>query len=242
MNPTIRIHPVGNGSLHHLITSTSKHILIDCRIRSGSEGDNDKSQYDSKADLLERLPRNADGRPYVDLFILTHPDDDHCGGFDKHFYTGDPANYSDRNNKDQILVDELWVTKLVTDENACKDAKCINAERERRYKLYSSESRSNESSYNRLTMIGYDSDKEYEECPNYVPGKTYTRWAGVDHKDIDIFIHGPFKESLVTDNANKQEDDPKNNSSIIAQYTLYDSSAHKHSLELLEGGDADHYR
>jgi ribonuclease BN (tRNA processing enzyme) len=243
-NPYIRIYPVGNGSLTLLKTATEKFILIDCKLRDLAEGDNDKSICDCKADLLKRLPKDSKNRPYVDLFVLTHPDLDHCQGFAKHFYTGDQANYTSKNNKDEILIDELWVTKLVTDKEACDDAKTIEKERKRRYKLYSGDDRSNESSYNRLSMIGYDSEEKYSECPSHVPGETVEYWAGTSHSDASIFIHGPFKESLVTDNANenKEEKDRKNNSSVIAQYTLYDSSKQKAKLELLEGGDADHYR
>ena len=242
--PHARFYPTDNGSLHYLRTASGKHIIIDCNFREGAADENDDAKFDCKADLLKRLPTDADGRPYVDLFVLTHPDNDHCRGFEKHFYTGDPADYSDEDNEDQILINELWVTKLVTDDKACDDAKAIEKERQRRYNLYGGTSRDNETDYNRLTMIGYDSDEKYAECPSYVPGQYANHWAGQDHYDIDIFIHAPFKESLVTDNANKnvEEKDRRNNSSIVAQYTLYNGSNQSHKMEILEGGDADHYR
>jgi metal-dependent hydrolase (beta-lactamase superfamily II) len=54
------------------------------------------------------LPDDAK-RAHIDTFILTHPDQDHCRGFEEIFYTGDPSefNESDRRNG-LIIIDELW--------------------------------------------------------------------------------------------------------------------------------------
>ena len=48
----------------------------------------------------------------VDLFVNTHPHADHCDGFDENFYTGDPDDYDDEDDKDKIVIGELWPTPM----------------------------------------------------------------------------------------------------------------------------------
>ena len=43
--------------------------------------DGKQISYDVKKDLLAELNRDSQGHPYVDLFVSTHPHDDHCIGF-----------------------------------------------------------------------------------------------------------------------------------------------------------------
>ncbi|MEL6945616.1 MAG: hypothetical protein AAFO82_23415, partial [Bacteroidota bacterium] len=172
-----------------------------------------------------------------DLFILTHPDDDHCHGFEKHFYTGKPNNYSDKDKgENKILIDEMWVTKLIYGE-VCSDAETIREEVKRRRKLYDSTDRSNETPYNRLSMIGYDTDATFGNCPYHIPGDLVKDFVGITHTNLEIFIHSPFKKSLIE----AQAKNDRNASSIVCQYKLKrdDSNAY---FNLLEGGDADHYR
>ncbi len=53
---------------------------------------------------------------YVDLFILSHGDEDHLHGFKTNFYQGDPKNYKKKNQEDgveihdpgDLLVSTIW--------------------------------------------------------------------------------------------------------------------------------------
>lgn len=237
MNPFVRIYPVFNGTCVLLKTSSSKTILIDCKITKLADDPNDQDNYDVKNDLLDHLERDDRGRPFVDLFVLTHPDKDHCHGFSNHFYCGQESNYTKKDKEEsRILIDEMWVTKLIYGE-VCDDAETIRDEVIRRRKLYGSDSRDRETSYNRLTMIGYDTDETFVDCPFYVPGQLVEDFAGKYHSDVEIFIHNPFKKSLIESEAN----DDRNAASIVCQYKLKRTDSNKY-LNLLEGGDADHYR
>jgi len=79
MSSTITLFPVGNGdmTLIALGDTAQTKILIDCNIR-GSADDPDDPTRDVAADLRRRLRRDPRGRPYVDAFLLSHPDQDQC--------------------------------------------------------------------------------------------------------------------------------------------------------------------
>lgn len=234
--PKIRIYPVFNGTCILLVTADNLYILIDCKITRTSEDPNNQEAYDVKRDLLDILPENEYGAPYVHLFVLTHPDQDHCHGFANHFYTGTPEGYKSSHREAQlIMVDEIWSTKLIYGE-VCTDALCIRKEVNRRRNLYKNPSRDQETSFSRLTMIGYNDDNLYNDCPYYIPGDTVNRIAGKTTNYLSVFLHAPFKKSLISAQATAD----RNSASIVAQYTLFNSQGLQ--LKLLEGGDADHYR
>ena len=52
-----------------------------------------------KKSLAKELKRNSNNNPFVDLFINTHPHQDHCLGFEKNFYCGSPNDYKDTHRK-----------------------------------------------------------------------------------------------------------------------------------------------
>ena len=87
---SIKYYPVDNGDMSLITLSDDTTILIDCKINPSSKEDNNE-KYDVKADLL-RSVKYKNKIPFVDVFILTHPDKDHCCGFENNFYTGDPQN------------------------------------------------------------------------------------------------------------------------------------------------------
>ena len=74
MTAKLCFFPVGNGDMTLIQTEDEKNILIDCRIRDGEEHPDVRSQ------LREKLSRDSEGRLFVNLFIWTHPDSDHCDG------------------------------------------------------------------------------------------------------------------------------------------------------------------
>ena len=79
---TIHHFPVGNGDMTLLkIASGDKYhyVLTDMHIRQNGEDDSDK------CDVLEELhgilEKDSDNRPYIDVLILSHPDEDHIRGY-----------------------------------------------------------------------------------------------------------------------------------------------------------------
>src|SRR3546814_18580119 len=72
-------------------------VLVDVHIRQAAD-DADDPACDVAAELRKRLKRDADGRPYVDAFLQSHPDKDHCGGLEQTLHLGPIADYTDSKN------------------------------------------------------------------------------------------------------------------------------------------------
>lgn len=94
MEHIIKYYPVGNADCTLIKLDNGKTIIVDCQILADlTDGHGKQVMFDVKADLLKELHKDAAGRSYVDLFISTHPHDDHCKGFAGNFYHGDVADY-----------------------------------------------------------------------------------------------------------------------------------------------------
>lgn len=240
MNHKIKFYPVDNGDTT-LITLTDKStILVDCKMRTSAEDEDDTTKYDVKKDLLNSIQkRDTDKKPFLDLFILTHPDKDHCHGFDKHFYKGKPENYGKANKEnDEIIIDEMWVTSMLFNGSSNEDAKAFKKEAERRRKLWENDDAEKDKPGNRIRMIGYDGDKRFENLPASVPGDIQNQINGSKKNNFEFFIHSPFKNTLIEATAEKD----KNFSSIVLQARFKINSTDKdYAALVLLGGDADHY-
>ena len=81
METIITFFPVdcGDMTLIALGDKAKTTILIDCNIRAAADDSSDSTR-DVAGDLRDRLNRDMNGRPYVDAFLLSHPDQDHCSG------------------------------------------------------------------------------------------------------------------------------------------------------------------
>src|SRR5436189_4113545 len=104
MTAKITFFPVGNGDMTLLRLESGRTLLIDCRIRAAAD-DPDDDTRDVAADLRERLDRDGQNRLFVDAFLQTHPDADHCTGLRNHFHLGPPADYNTKDDK--IFIREL---------------------------------------------------------------------------------------------------------------------------------------
>lgn len=72
-NTKITFYPVKNGDTNLIEFSDGAIMLIDCKFRSEAEEDND--DYDVINDLLtNKLKTKEKGLPYLNAFVLTHPD------------------------------------------------------------------------------------------------------------------------------------------------------------------------
>ena len=105
MPTTITFFPVDNGDMTLIkfgdLDATT--LLIDVNIRQDAD-DPDGEARDVAKDLRERLKKDENGRPYVDAFLLSHPDQDHCRGLKRHFYLARIFHRSRATNEDGIAL------------------------------------------------------------------------------------------------------------------------------------------
>jgi hypothetical protein len=235
-NNKIKYYPVANGDTSLITLVDNSTFLIDCNIREAEKDANENNIYNVKEDLLKSIQKR-NNNPYVDLFVLSHPDQDHCRGFKKHFYKGDPKDYNETNRKkEEIIIDEIWVTSLLFTHDQSDDASSVRSEVNRRKKVIGTE---REKRGNRLRLIGYDDDEMFFDVISYTPGNEINQINDKTYNNFSFFIHAPFKKDLIT---SKAEGD-KNSASVVFQVRFKDNDYDlDHNTYAIFGGDADHYR
>ncbi|AII54507.1 MULTISPECIES: hypothetical protein [Hymenobacter] len=238
-NATIKYYPVGNGdcSLVTLVDGTT--MLVDCNIRESASGDTDDTKFDVKQDLLASLKRNTANNPFVDVFVLTHGDQDHCRGFAKNFFQGDPATYSaDDREAGRILIDEIWFSPMVEEVSTNPDEDVFEAEAMRRVKLHRDKAANRDEPGNRVVIIGYDGRGSFKDLNHLrqTPGNIVTRFNQKEQTLFSVFLHAPFKEQLY------DEEKDKNFASIVFQARFKQRATDTDFACLaLFGGDSDHW-
>lgn len=236
-NPTIKFYPVGNGDMSLITLADETRILIDCKLTKKSDESDDPKIYDVKKDLLKSLQKR-DNNYYVDVFILTHGDKDHCHGFEDNFYQGSPEKYSksDRDN-DLIIMDTMWFSPMIAEQYSNSDEDAHQCEAERRLELHRNNDPKKDLPGNRIKIIGYDSNKDYKDLNHLraVPGDIVTRFNDRDQTTFSIFIHAPFKIHL------DSPDKDRNSASIVfqARFKTYSWDTGFCALAMF-GGDSDH--
>lgn len=237
---TIKYYPVCNGDQSLITLADKTTILVDCNIREGAKGEDDENLYDVHEDLLRSLQNDSSGVPFVDVFILTHGDHDHCRGFAKNFYQGDPSKYSDVDKKNNIIrVDAMWFSPMIAEQhNSNDDETAYQKEAERRLELHRKNDAKRNAPGNRIRIIGYDGDKKYDDLDKMrsVPGDVVTRFNDKDQDTFSVFIHSPFKEQLMSAEIDK------NHTSIVFQARFKERMSDTEFITLaMFGGDSDHY-
>src|SRR5690606_12525829 len=233
-NATIKYYPVGNGDTSLITLEDKTTILVDCNIRNC---DNDET-YDVKKDLLQSV-QYGNGIPYVDVFILTHGDQDHCRGFKKHFYQGDPEKYSEADKKEGLIrVDTMWFSPMIAEEHTNDDEDAYQQEAERRLALHRNKDPKKDNPGNRNKIIGYDGSTDYKDLDHLraKPGHTVNRFNDRIQVLFSIFIHAPFKEHL------EALGDDKKNSTIIVFQARFKNTPYQQDFSTLAMfcGDSDH--
>jgi beta-lactamase superfamily II metal-dependent hydrolase len=200
---------VGTGDSTTLVVKPGEVVAqIDIRHLEKAE-DKDEPEWPVIDLLVKSLPKR-NGRPYLALFVLTHPDRDHVQGF------------AELNRK--VHIGELWHTpKIFRDlegkEEFCEDAKAFRAEAHRRRKAILANP-GNVKSGDRIRIIGHDDvlkDEKYKGIPDEFksrPGDRVTKIDGVNYpQDFQAFIHAPFSDDQGAD---------KNNTSLALNVVLWD--------------------
>jgi hypothetical protein len=246
MNSTITFFPVGNGdmTLIALADTAQTKILIDCNIR-GSADDPEDATRDVAADLRRRLRRDQLGRPYVDVFLLSHPDHDHCNGFAKHFYVGAIGNYPDDRKPDaekRIVIREIWSSPMVfrragKDHVLCEDAKVFNAEAKRRVLLNRAQRFLGIGAGDRILVLGEDEDGKTDDlAPILVRvDQIFSRVNGAANLCFQARLLAPIPKA----DDQTEEDLGKNHSSVILNMTIATDAARQSSCQFLSAGDAE---
>src|SRR5712691_3408768 len=135
MTATISFFPVGNGDMTLIKLESGRTILIDIKICGAS----DDPTPDVGKMLRDRLERDPNGRLYVDAFVLSHPDEDHCAGLVNHFHLGPPNEWAKSSHK--IFIREIWSSPIVFRRASkvmplCDDAKVFTSEARRRVQRF----------------------------------------------------------------------------------------------------------
>jgi hypothetical protein len=210
--------PVGSGDSTTIVVDKDMFVQVDLRHLTCADEDDDDPRMAVIDKLIEILPKVGD-KPYLSVFILTHPDEDHCRGFIELL--------------SRVIIGEIWHTPRVFREyprDLCEDAKAFRKEAKRRVKKTIENSGSAESG-DRVRVIGDDElldEEDYKGFPSdrlTVPGVAITDLDDTDCSDrFKAFVHGPFKDDC---------DGDRNDTSVALQVTLL--SGEKAARALLFG-------
>lgn len=236
MNSSITFFPVSNGDMTLVQLGNDQTILIDTCIRGAADDENDDTP-DVASHLRDRLQRDADGRLYVDVFLLSHPDQDHITGLRNHFHLGSPEKWSEQDDK--ILIREMWSSPIVfrrasTNHPLCADAKAWDTEARRRVQRFR-EDRFNTVEGDRILILGEDEKGKTDDVPNIVikldEVVTECNWRD----------EGAFEARLLAPLPSQDDDDErtlgKNESSVILRFSLLGGGGND-QCRFLTGGDA----
>ncbi|TMX38225.1 hypothetical protein [Vibrio sp. Hep-1b-8] len=211
--------PIGNGDSTTVSINDDVKLQIDLHHMVAAE-DEDEEYFPVVDHLVEELPE-IDGKPYLSVFALTHPDKDHIQGFDKLL--------------DEATIGELWLTpRIFDDEELSKEADAFYEEADRRRKL-AIEKNGDLESGDKIRIFGYSSILEEDKFKGFpedlltLPGESLSLLDGEDlGAEFHAFIHSPFKA---------EEDDERNDTSLGMQISLGDEND---DLKVLIFGDLKH--
>ncbi len=247
MSASITFFPVANGdmALVRLVDFANSSILVDINIRQCADDPNDDEARDVAADLRARLPIDANGRPYVDVFLLSHPDKDHCTGLQKHFHLGPLSGYADDEkpqSEKRIVIRELWSSPIVFRRASkimtfCDDAKAFRTEAKRRVQSFRDGA---VMEGDRILLMGEDKGGKTEglEAILVRSGDRFSRINGMENAHFRAQLLAP---SLVCDDDEEVDLRAKNHSSVILNMELASSvgGLNQSSCRFLTAGDAE---
>lgn len=203
--PSFLFWPVGCGDTTTIVVSESEVVQIDIndKVMAAEKGNEHIPIVD---ELVEKLPKR-DGKPYLSVFALTHPDLDHCRGF--------------KDLLKRVTIGEIWHTPRIFREHTgdlSDDAKAFRKEARRRAELLIAVG-GDAGAGNRVRIIGYSNlfqpGERYFGFPMEFytrPGKAITRLDGAEAGDrFHAFVHAPFKEG---------EADDRNETSLAMQVMI----------------------
>lgn len=249
MPTTITFFPVDNGDMTLLKfgDAAGTTLLIDVNIRQSADDPSAPEYRDVAKDLRNQLKKDSNGRPYVDAFLLSHPDQDHCRGIDRHFHLGALSDYPDdeKENADKkIVIREIWSSPIVfrrasKNHTLCEDAKAFNKEARRRVEVNRKE-QFVVAHGDRIKVLGADvGNKTNDLAPIlHEVGSTFNTICGAPSWYFSAHLLGPFEPQ---DKEDQEELLAKNQSSVIINFKLAADILNSDGANFLTGGDAEAY-
>lgn len=240
MATTITFFPVGNGDMTLVELASGHQILLDVNIRASADDPNDPTP-DVAGSLRAKLKQDDRGRPFVDAFLLSHPDQDHCSGLKEHFHLG-PLSTLRRDSK-QIIIRELWSSPMVFRRASrhhvlCEDAEAFRQEARRRVAKFRKSGRSGITHQgDSILVLGKDENGKTDDLNGIVVpvDETFSRINGEEVSSMSARLLGPFSKF---DDDEDEELHSKNNSSTIIQFS-FSVGGKKDVCHFLTGGDAE---
>lgn len=246
MPTTITFFPVDNGDMTLIkfgdLDATT--LLIDVNIRQDADDPDGKARNVAK-DLRDRLKKDENGRPYVDAFLLSHPDQDHCRGLTRHFHLGPLDKYPDdkKDDKDKkIVIREIWSSPIVfrrasKTHTLSEDAKAFNTEARRRVQL-NRDKNFDVGNGDRIQIMGGDIDGKTDDLTSIVR-KVDTCFSTINGKSSAFFSAFLLSPLDAQDDEEEEECLVKNQSSVILNITLAADAQTPDGAKFLTGGDAE---
>ena len=240
MTAKITFFPVGNGDMTLIELASGQTILVDVNIRGASD-DPDDPTPDVASELRSKLKRGRHGALFVDAFLLSHPDQDHCAGLEKHFHLGPPPSHSQPSDK--IMIHEVWSSPMVFRRasrrlSLCDDAKAFSREARRRVAVFRScRQTSSVREGDRILILGEDEHGKTDDLDEILVtvNSTFSRVNGNSTDSMSARLLAPFPKF----NDDADEDlHSKNNSSTILQFCL-SADGNRDACRFLTGGDAE---
>lgn len=240
MSATIEFFPVDNGDMTLITLANGQTILIDINIRTAADDESDETPNVASM-LRNKLNRDNKGRLYVDAFLLSHPDQDHCRGLSKHFHLGNPDTWNE--DDDKIVIREMWSSPIVfrrrneLDGALCDDAKNWWAEARRRVKLYRDAGDKHRiDDGNRIKILGEDKDGKTNGLESILvkTGEQFTNICDTGSGFFSAWLLAP----LASHDQNEEETASKNHSSVVLRWSISGRQFGEEFL-FLSGGDAE---
>lgn len=250
MTASITLFPVGCGdmTLLTLADQAKTTVLVDINIRAAGD-DPAKEERDVASDLRERIGTDTKNRPYVDAFLMTHPDEDHIRGLQNHFWLGALADYPDDKKpkaEKRIVIRELWSSPIVYRRAGrvkgfvlCEDAKAFCAEARRRVKVNRDKKFAGVADGDRILVLCEDEDGKTDDLgPILVKiDQEISVINGINKKGyFTATLIGP----LPKDESDAEEETlAKNRSSVILNMMIGADAKTPDGAKFLCGGDAE---
>ncbi|ABS61942.1 conserved hypothetical protein [Parvibaculum lavamentivorans DS-1] len=241
MAAKIEFFPVDNGDMALVTLESGRVILIDANIRASADDKNDDEVPDVATMLRDRLPTDSQGRSYIDVFLLTHPDQDHCRGLRKHFHIGPSDDWDE--SEDKIFIREMWSSPIVFRrkdriESLCEDAAAWRDEARRRVNLFKNAADpAGIQDGDRILVLGDDIDGKTEGIDDIhvAIDEHFSYICGEEDTSFSSLLLGPLPPS---DDEDTEEILAKNRSSVIMQMSIGADGVDNACL-LLTCGDAE---
>ena len=225
---------VDNGDMTLFEFESGRRLLVDCDIRAAAD-DPEHETPNVASQLRERLKRDGAGRLYVDAFLLTHPDEDHCRGLRSHFHLGPLEDWV--KSDDKIVIREMWSSPIVfrrasTNHNLCEDAKAWNKEARRRVASFRAKRFSADGE--RILILGRDIDGKTDDLAAILVevDTEFSKICGASDLTFSARLLAPLPGS------DEDEEDvlSKNDSSVVLNLSL--KANYVEGARYLLGGDA----